>query len=248
MKMKVAQALNRPSGSARYFARKILTYFWILLALLVLHQPMAQSEEQLLTKAITIKFKQVDEAASLVNSLLSDKGAVTLQPKLRTLVVQDYEKNLRQIEMAIAAYDVPPPAVEISIKLVRATKNNQVTPISDEIKQMAKLGEVLKFNQYVLLDTSLIQSEEGQSSVVSLAKDYQLSFVTDVIQEGKGIIRLKNFQLKKRKKEVKGNDVFVPLISLTLNLRNAETLVLGASRFEESDQALMVILLAKVKN
>jgi hypothetical protein len=35
---------------------------------------------------------------------------------------------------------------------------------------------------------------------------------------------------------------------LTLNLRNAETLVLGASRFEESDQALMVILLAKVKN
>ena len=81
-----------------------------------------------------------------------------------------------------------------------------------------------------------------------LILNYQLSFVTDVIQEGKGIIRLKNFQLKKRKKEVKGSDVFVPLISLTLNLRNAETLVLGASRFEESDQALMVILLAKVKN
>jgi len=248
MKTNVAQALNPGSRSARYFGRKMVTYFFVFLTLLVLYAPMAQSEEPLLTKAITIKFKQVDEAASLVNSLLSDQGAVTLQPKLRTLVVQDYEKNLRQIEMAIAAYDVPPPAVEISLKLVRATKNNQVTPISDEIKQMAKLGEVLKFNQYVLLDSSLIQSEEGQSSVVSLAKDYQLSFVTDVIQEGKGIIRLKNFQLKKRKKEVKGSDVFVPLISLTLNLRNAETLVLGASRFEESDQALMVILLAKVKN
>jgi type II secretory pathway component GspD/PulD (secretin) len=215
---------------------------------LVLVFGQAQSEEPVLTKAFTVKFKEVNEVASIVNTLLSDQGAVTIQPKLHTLVIQDFEKNLRQIEMAIVAYDVPPPGVEISLKLVRATKNTQVAPIAEEIKQMAKLGEVLKFNQYSLLDSSLIQSEEGQSSVVSLAKDYQLSFVTDVIQEGKGIIRLKNFQLKKRKKEAKGGDPFVPLISLTLNLRNAETLVLGASRFEESDQALMVILLAKVKN
>jgi type II secretory pathway component GspD/PulD (secretin) len=205
-------------------------------------------EEQVVTKAFTIKFKEVDEVASLVNSLLSDKGAITIQPKLHTLVVQDSESNLREIEMAIAGFDTPPPTVEISLKLVRASKNTQVTPVSEEIKQMAKLGEVLKFNQYVLLDSSLIQSEEGQPSVVSLAKDYQLSFITDVVQEGKGVIRLKNFQLKKRKKEVNGKESFVPLISLTLNLRNAETLVLGASRFEESDQALVVILLAKVKS
>jgi type II secretory pathway component GspD/PulD (secretin) len=206
------------------------------------------ADEQVLTKAFTVKFKEVGEVASLVNSLLSDKGAVTIQPKLHTLVVQDFESNLREIEMAIAAFDTPPPTVEISLKLVRASKNTQVTPVSEEIKQMAKLGEVLKFNQYVLLDSSLIQSEEGQPSVVSLAKDYQLSFITDVVQEGKGVIRLKNFQLKKRKKEINGKESFIPLISLTLNLRNAETLVLGASRFEESDQALMVILLAKVKS
>jgi type II secretory pathway component GspD/PulD (secretin) len=212
-----------------------------------LYFTMALAEEQVLTKAFTIKFKEVNEVALLVNSLLSDKGAVTFQPKLRTLVVQDYETNLRHVEEAITAYDVPPPGVEISLKLVKATKNTQVSQISEEIKQMAKLGEVLKFNQYVLLDSSSIQSEEGEPSVVSLAKEYQLSFVTDVIQEGKGIIRLKNFQLKKRKKESNGKESFVQLISLTLNLRNAETLVLGASRFEESDQALMVILLAKVK-
>ncbi|PWT93738.1 MAG: hypothetical protein C5B54_01415 [Acidobacteria bacterium] len=229
-----------------FYPRKSVVSAFIR-ALVVLVATSAFADEALLTKAFVIKFRKVDEVASVVNGLLSEKGAVTMQPRLQTLVVQDYEKNIRQIEMAISAFDVPPPAVEISVKLVRATKNPDVGPIADEIKNMAKLGEVLKYNQYALLDSGLIQCQEGESTVLSLAKEYQLSFLPDVIQEGNGIIRLKNFQLQKRKKDADGKDVFVPLISVTLNLRNEETLVLGASRFEDSNQALMVVLNGKVK-
>jgi Bacterial type II/III secretion system short domain len=207
----------------------------------------ANAQDPLLTKAFTVKFKKVDEVASVINGLLSDKGAVTLQPKLQTLVVQDYEKNLRQIEMAIAAFDVPPPAAEISVKLVRATKNADPSPISEEIKNMARVGDVLKFNQYALLDSGIIECEEGENSSLSLAQEYQISFVPDIIQEGSNIIRLKNFQLKKKKKDSNGKETFLPLITVTVNLRNAETLVLGASRFEESDQALLIMILGKVK-
>ena len=167
--------------------------------------------------------------------------------KLQTLVVQDYEKNLRQIEMAIAAFDVPPPAAEISVKLVRATKIADPAPISDEIKNMARVGDVLKFNQYALLDSGIIECEEGENSSLSLAQEYQISFVPDIIQEGSNIIRLKNFQLKKKKKDSNGKETFLPLITVTVNLRNAETLVLGASRFEDSDQALLIMILGKVK-
>jgi hypothetical protein len=207
----------------------------------------ANAQDSLLTKAFSIKFKKVDEVASVINGLLSDKGAITLQPRLQTIVVQDYEKNLRQIEMAIAAFDVPPPAAEVSVKLVRASKNAEASPISDEIKNMARVGDVLKFNQYALLDSGIVECEEGQNSVLSLAREYQISFVPDIIQEGNNIIRLKNFQLKKKKKDGNGKDSFLPLLTVTVNLRNAETLVLGASRFEESDQALLIMLLGKVK-
>lgn len=217
-----------------------------LLFLLVI-QSFVFGADQVLTKAFTIKFKKVDEVATIVNSLLSDRGAVTMQPRLQTLVVQDYERNLRQIEMAIAAFDVPPPAAEVSVKLVRASKNTEETSISNEIKNMAKVAEVLKFNHYSLLDSGILQCEEGQNSVLSLAKDYQLSFIADIIEEKNNIIRLQNFQLKKRKKDSEGKEIFVALITVTINLRDGETLVLGASRFEESDQALLVILLGKVK-
>jgi Bacterial type II/III secretion system short domain len=207
----------------------------------------ASAQDALLTKAFSIKFRKVDEVASLINGLLSEKGAVTLQPKLQTIVVQDYEKNLRQIEMAIAAFDVPPPAAEVSVKLVRASKNAEASPISDEIKNMARVGDVLKFNQYALLDSGIVECEEGQNSVLSLAREYQISFVPDIIQEGNNIIRLKNFQLKKKKKDGNGKESYLALLTVTVNLRNAETLVLGASRFEESDQALLIMLLGKVK-
>lgn len=216
------------------------------LLLLLMLQSFAAGADQVLTKAFTIKFKKVDEVATIVNALLSDRGAVTMQPRLQTLVVQDYDKNLRQIEMAIAAFDVPPPAAEVSVKLVRASKTTEAS-ISNEIKNMAKVAEVLRFNQYALLDSGILQCEEGQNSVLSLAKDYQLSFVADIIEEKNNIIRLQNFQLKKRKKDSEGKEIFVPLLTVTINLRDAETLVLGASRFEESDQALLVILLGKVK-
>ncbi len=205
------------------------------------------AQDTLLTKAFSIKFKKVDEVASVINGLLSEKGALTLQPRLQTIVVQDYEKNLRQVEMAIAAFDVPPPAAEVSVKLVRASKNAEPSPISDEIKNMARVGDVLKFNQYSLLDSGIVECEEGQNSVLSLAQEYQISFVPDIIQEGNNIIRLKNFQLKKKKKDGNGKDSFLPLLTVTVNLKNAETLVLGASRFEESDQALLIMLLGKVK-
>ncbi|HSE42554.1 MAG TPA: secretin N-terminal domain-containing protein [Acidobacteriota bacterium] len=208
---------------------------------------LANAQDTLLTKAFAIKFKKVDQVASLINGLLSEKGAVTLQPRLQTIVVQDYEKNLRQIEMAIAAFDVPPPAAEVSVKLVRASKNEEASPISDEIKNMARVGDVLKFNQYALLDSGIVECEEGQNSVLALAREYQISFVPDIIQEGNNIIRLKNFQLKKKKKDGNGKDSYLPLLTVTVNLRNAETLVLGASRFEESDQALLIMLLGKVK-
>jgi hypothetical protein len=204
------------------------------------------AEEAVLTKAFNIKFRRVDEVAAVINGLLGDRGAVTMQPKLRTIVVQDEEKNLRQIEMAIAAFDVPPPQAEISVKLVRASRVAKETPIADEIKNMARVGDVLRFNDYTLLDSGLVRCQEGEPSTLSLARDYQLSFKADIIQDANRIIRLKDFQLKKRKKE-NGKEIFTPLISVTVNLRDAETLVLGASRFEDSDQALLVVLLGKVK-
>jgi type II secretory pathway component GspD/PulD (secretin) len=219
---------------------------YLCVFVLILFTVDAFSEEAIITKAFSIKFRKVEEAVSLINGLLSEKGAVTMQPHIKTIVVQDFEKNLRQVEMALSAFDTPPPSVEVSIKLVLARRLDKSPDVAQEIKDIGKVGEVLRFNSYTLLDNGIITSEEGQNATLNLAKEYQISFLTDVVQEENGVIRLKNFQLKKKKKG-RAKEPMVPLLSVTLNLRDAETLVLGASRFEESNHALLIILLGKVK-
>ena len=203
------------------------------------------AEETLLTRAFTIKFRKVEDAAMIVNRLLSEQGAVTIQPHMKTVVVQDHESNLKKIESALASYDLPAPSMDLSIKLVLAKKvDGAISPRQDDV---GSLGKVLRFNQYSVLDNGALSSQEGRTSAINLAEQYQLTFVTDSIQQDSGIIRLKNFELRKIRKGKGGKDSAPPLLSMTLNLRNDEQLVLGASRFEDSDQALLIILVGKVK-
>jgi len=203
------------------------------------------AEEVLLTRAFTIKFRKVEDAAITVNRLLSERGAVTIQPHIKTIVVQDYESNLKKIEAALSSYDTPAPFIDLSIKLVLAKKvDGKVPPDQSDI---GKVGQVLRFNQYSVLDNNAVTSQEGRTAAVNLAEEYQLTFVTDSIQEDSGLIRLKNFELRKIRKGKGGKDAAPPLLSMTLNLRDAEELVLGASRFEGSDQALLIILMGRVK-
>jgi hypothetical protein len=220
----------------------------VKLVLILLLSSVSLAEEAIITKAFAIKFRKVGEAATLVNGLLSEKGTVTMQPHIKTIVVRDYEANLKEVESALSEFDAPPPSVELSVKLVLARKSETTPEVSQEIKDIGKLGEVLRFNDYTLLDNGMITSEEGRAASLNLARQYQVSFTTDVIQEGTGIIRLKDFQLKKRRRGRAKEESLVPLLSVTLNLRNDETLVLGASQFEESNQALLIILLGKVKD
>ena len=217
----------------------------ILLIFLLLVSFQLSAEETLLTRAFTIKFRKIEDATITVNRLLSDRGAVTIQPHIKTIVVQDYEANLKKIEAALASYDTPAPSVDYSIKLVLAKKVSGNVPPSQE--DIGKIGQILRFNQYSLLDGGNVSSQEGRSSAMNFADTYQLTFMTDSIQEDRGIIRLKNFELRKIKKGRGGKEPTAPLLSMTLNLKDAEQLVLGASRFEDSDQALLIILVGKVK-
>jgi hypothetical protein len=217
----------------------------ILLALLV--QIPIFAEEALLSRAFTIKYRKLEDAAMIANRLLSDRGAVTIQPHIKTIVIQDHESNLKKIEAVLSTFDTPPPSVDFSIQLILARKSDSAPPAEKEMKDIGNVGEVLRFNHYSLLDERTVTSAEGRSAGMNLAGEYQLSFLTDSIHEENGIIRLKNFELRKIKKGKGGKEKAAPLLSMTLNLRNAERLVLGASRYEDSDQALLIILVGRVK-
>jgi len=137
------------------------------------------------------------------------------------------------------------PAAEVSIQLMMATKSDQT--VAKQIKYIGNTGDATRFYNYGLVGDGVITSTEGNRTGLYLGREYQVRFVTDTIQQKDGIIRLKNFELRKVRKGRGGKDSAAPLISTTLDLRNSETVVLGASKIDEEDQALLVILIGKVK-
>jgi hypothetical protein len=137
-------------------------------------------------------------------------------------------------------------SAEVFIKLMIATKSDQV-PVSNQIKYIGNNSDSARFYNYALLDDRMITSAEGNPAALSLAREYQVRFLTDTIQEKEGIIRLKNFELRKIRRGKGGKDGAPPLIFTNLNLRSAETAILGASKLDQSDQAILIILLGRVK-
>jgi hypothetical protein len=136
-------------------------------------------------------------------------------------------------------------SAEVSVKLMMAVKSDQVAA-TKQIKYIGNTGDAARFYNYALLGDGMVTSIEGSNAGLYLGREYEVRFLTDRIQEKEGIIRLKNFELRKVRKGKGGKDMLPPLISATLDLRNSETAVLGANRVDE-DQAILLILVGKVK-
>src|SRR4051812_26191552 len=104
----------------------------VLLALAVLasgvlaQAPPAQTlhgGDNLVLHAYTLKNRQASDAISLVFPLLSQKGAVELQPATNTLVIRDTPVALARIIPVLRSYDHPSRPLSLDVILVRAQRS-----------------------------------------------------------------------------------------------------------------------------
>ena len=82
------------------------------------------------TQLFTVRFKDVNDVYLLIEPLLSAKGSVSMQPRLKTLAVTDDEDTLRRVEEMIRSYDLPPKNVEVALQLILASTKGQPEKIS----------------------------------------------------------------------------------------------------------------------
>jgi len=60
----------------------------------------------------------ITKQREIVNSLLSEKGSVSCDPRTNTLIIKDKEKNINEIEKVIKSLDVPTKQVLIEARIV----------------------------------------------------------------------------------------------------------------------------------
>lgn len=196
-------------------------------------------------RVFVLRYKRVEEAALLIRPHLSESASVTLTPKLNAMTVTDREENLKTIAKVIVDFDAPPRGFSFAVKLIRARTDAPAGKISQEIGGLgAKLKSMFQFNDYALLDSTVIRGLEGQPLSYLLGDEYVLTFSIGAAGSGDELL-LSPFTLSRLKKDDQGRPYAVPLYRAAITVTLNQTLVVGASREEGSKNALILVLLAQ---
>lgn len=200
-------------------------------------------------RLFTIKFRDASDVVTLISPLLSVKGSVTSQPRLRTVTVEDAPDILEKVQALINAYDVPPRNVEFTVTLILATLADEgKQSISREVRGIAEtLPDITRWTNYKTLDSVKITGSEGARSSRELADLYKVEFDLESVSESRGIIRLNPFSLQRGERDATGAVRYRSVYTTTVNLKNEKLLTIGATKSETSPRALFLAIRARIE-
>jgi len=205
------------------------------------------------TQLFTVRFKDVNDVYLLIEPLLSARGAVQMQPRLRTLAVTDDPETLGKIEAMIQSYDLPPRNVEVALQLILATAAGKPPEtISPRIRGVIqKLNEIsTRWSDYRLLGSATVVSSEGEKTSVEMGEDYRISFAVDYASDEQRLVRFKRFTLDRRERArdpEPDKEIYTRVLDTALNLKENKLYIFGASKMESSNRALFMTITASTQ-
>lgn len=188
----------------------------------------------------SLERQSVFEALTVVRPLLSVQGSVELDPAHNTISVRDNLAALSRVATAIRAFDreSQPVHIDVSLILAEAAKISPKRPdtgIAPDL--LARLQQLLRFNNFSLLAHSRIASREGEAVVYEMAQGYRLNFELGSAADGKRI-RLAGFRMVRALPGQPEHELVRSVVHLGID----QPLILGLTRDEGADRALMLVL------
>jgi len=209
-------------------------------------------EGPILARAYEVKFKSLADAAELVSPILTPQGSVTLQPRLKTLTVQDRVAVLDRVASLLASFDVAPRNVEIAMSLFLGTDRREqeagrIIPPSSmtrDVRGIAEtLGDFTKWNAYEPLGGRAVTGAEGGRVTVNLSDEYRVAYDIDTVRDQS--VKLTNFVLQRVTRDADGKEKVQDVYSAAVVLPVGRMLMLGAAQNPESKRALFLTLQAR---
>jgi hypothetical protein len=203
-------------------------------------------------RAYDVKFKPLADAAELVSPLLSSQGSVTLQPRLKTLTVQDRVSVLDRVASLLKSFDVAPRNVEIAMSLFLGTDRREqeagrsIPPSSmtTDVRGIAEtLGDFTKWNAYESLGGRAVTGAEGGRVTVNLSDEYRVAYDIETVRDQ--TVKLTNFVLQRITHGPDGKEKILDVYNAAVVLPVGRMLMLGAAQNPESKRALFLTLQAR---
>jgi hypothetical protein len=91
-----------------------------------------------------------------------------------------------------------------------------------------------------------VTTSEGGSATLDVA-EFRIHLILDQVAENRGTIRLKRFTLQRREERADGEERLRPIWDTAMNLKTDQLTVLGATRLEQSQKAILLTMTASIE-
>lgn len=209
------------------------------------------------TELVRLKYFSGGRMAGLINTYLSRDGRTEPGPNEKIIVISDYPENIERILQAIRQVDVKPADLQFTVQLILGTdteeKGGEALPNDPIIKELRNL---LKYQSYSLLDTSLIRAMDNSDSQVRMGEKAEFEFwirpkvikdeKTSLIQMEVRLRRIFIASMPPNATSAKPEYITTDLIGTTLNIKPGDKTVVGVSKLDGSGKGLILIISGKI--
>ena len=200
-----------------------------------------EAGKSLSVRTFSFKYKQAENAATVIKPLMSTEGSMSMQPSTNALVVTDLPENMKKIAAALAEFDKAAQAFRLSVRLVSAARvaADQQPRIADDLRDLAPKLALLRYNSLAAVGSADVLGKEGEPGLIEM-NGYRADFKFGEYDAASDSISLNDFRLSRHE-----SDSVSPLMKTTLNLKLGQTFVISATRDPKSQRALMIVVSAK---
>ncbi len=201
--------------------------------------------------SFALRHQSAEDAMALVRPLLSPSGRMELESDGRTLVIHDSLPVLSRIVPLLRSFDHPAAPVRLRLQLVLAGRRSMgvgvpgvpngpalVSPVLQELEGdlAERLRRLLSFDSYSLLSETRLEAREGDQVGYEFRNGYRVEFRLGTVVPGQRL-KLHGFRVLRE-----GTAESRELIHTSVNLPLAQPFILGLTRDEGSQSALLVVM------
>ncbi|MBN1274563.1 MAG: hypothetical protein JXB26_20060 [Candidatus Aminicenantes bacterium] len=212
-----------------------------------------QKRPELFKKIIKVNYIDLNEAHRILRPFVSPWGRMEVLRDRGILIIDDTSDSLAKMISILEEIDKAPLDLQFHIELIMGMAGDEGGKVDKELMSdpvIKELRTLLKYKSFQLLDSSLIKVQDGYYSNQRMG--------------GEGIslkLRLRPRYIKEDKKDTfrvdlglshfqgykpDGNERTATLIDTVLNLEDGQRTVVGVSKLNGGDKALILIISGKV--
>jgi type II secretory pathway component GspD/PulD (secretin) len=213
-------------------------------------------------EVVKVNYIDAGELVNILNSYKSPRGRVQLQRNRNTLIIEDTPDFVDKLLSIIKELDVMPLDLMFTVDVILGSMKEEPgesIPGSDRL--LKELKGLLKYKHFSRLDTTMIKIQDNGRSAqrmggqgIGLMLELRPRHIKDGSQDGFQVaLDLRQTTRRHERRDAQGNVEYfgspleksLSLLHTTLSLKDGERSVVGVSKLNGGDTALILVIEGK---